>query len=86
MRLMLSEAVLMSTLQSRSTRRGRETVNKMAQLRAPIPSKSMSLHCIKAVLSVDRSPAFHPQERGPRSPASPVASHRQCEFVEETPA
>lgn len=34
MRLMLSEAVLMSTLQSRSTRRGKETVEGTAQLRA----------------------------------------------------
>lgn len=32
MRLMLSEAVLMSTLQSRSTRRGRETVEGTARL------------------------------------------------------
>lgn len=86
MRLMLSEAVLMSTLQSRSTRRGRETVNKTAQLRAPVPLKLMSLHCVKAVLSVARSPAFLPQEWGARSPASSMASHRQCEFVEETPA
>lgn len=35
MRLMLSEEVLMSTLQSRSTRRGRETVKETGQLRAP---------------------------------------------------
>lgn len=71
MRLMLSEAVLMSTLQSRSTRRGRETVNKTAQLRAPVPLKLMSLHCVKAVLSVARSPAFHPQEWGARSQLAP---------------
>lgn len=35
-RLMLSEEVLMSTLQSRSTRRGRETVEGTAQLRDPV--------------------------------------------------
>lgn len=35
MRLMLSEEVLISTLQSRSTRRGRETVEEKAQLTAP---------------------------------------------------
>lgn len=45
MRLTLSEEVLMSTLQSRSTRRGRETVKETARLRAHAPRLPKPLLC-----------------------------------------
>lgn len=45
MRLMLSEAVLMSTLQSRSTRRGRETVGEEEE---DSPAQSSRLRVYRA--------------------------------------